>query len=299
MHLRPSLLPALAVFTAAARHQNFAHAAEELHLTASAVSHQVRKLEAQLGLVLFQRHARGVRLTSEGRQLADAAVAALGDVEAVAGHLHRGGGRNTVSVTALHSLVYCWLLPRLGRFHAAHPDIRLRIDTGAALTRFEDGSPELGLRYGPGQWPGLAAHYLMDDELMPVASPALPGIDLLHNAADILRLPLVTDLAMQGWRDWFHAAGVRSVELPDMHSFSDSTDAMGAAVHGLGAALGRRRLATPYLQRGELVQLPGPALKTRFSYYLVHPAHQTLSPAAQAFRDWLKQEANTAAATVT
>ncbi len=291
MNLRPALLPALGVFAAAARHQNFAHAAEELHLTASAVSHHVRKLESTLGIALFQRHARGVILTSEGRQLADAATAAMTDIEAVASHLHHGDGITQLRVTTLHSLAYCWLLPRLPRFCRAYPNIRLALDTGIALTRFDDGGPDLGIRHGPGHWPGLTAHHLMDDELFPVASPALAGANEIREPREITRLPLVSDMALQGWRDWFRAAGVRGLRLPAMHSFSDSTDAMRASVYGIGAALARKHIVMPYLQRYELIRLPGPALKARFAYYAVHPTHRPLNPAAMAFIDWLKHEA--------
>lgn len=291
MNLRPALLPALGVFAAAARHQNFAHAAEELHLTASAVSHHVRKLESTLGIVLFQRHARGVTLTSEGRQLADAATAAMTDIEAVASHLHHGDGITQLRVTTLHSLAYCWLLPRLPRFCEAHPNVRLILDTSIALTRFDDGGPDLGIRHGPGHWPGLTAHHLMDDELFPVASPALTGASEIREPREITRLPLVSDMALQGWREWFRAAGVRGLRLPAMHSFSDSTDAMRASVYGIGAALARKHIVMPYLQRYQLIRLPGPALKARFAYYAVHPTHRPLNPSAMAFIDWLKQEA--------
>ncbi len=112
MLLRPSLLPALAVFAVAARHQNFAQAAQELHLTASAVSHHVRRLEEVLEVRLFLRHARGVRLTAEGRQLADAASAAFTDVAAVAHHLQPDADSVPLRITTLRSLSYCWLLPR-------------------------------------------------------------------------------------------------------------------------------------------------------------------------------------------
>lgn len=291
MNLRPSLLPALGVFAAAARHQNFAHAADELHLTASAVSHHVRKLESLLGVPLFQRHARGVKLTTEGRQLADAATVALNDIEAVAANLQQAGDVVTLRITTLHSLAYCWLLPRLPRFCAQYPHIRLSVDTGTALARFDEGGPDLGIRHGPGHWPGLTAHHLMDDELFPVASPGLAGVASVGEPHEIARLPLVTDLALQGWRDWFRAAGVRGLRLPEMHSFNDSTDAMRAAVYGVGAALARKHIATPYLQRYELIRLPGPALKARFAYYAVHPAHRPLHPAAIPFIDWLKREA--------
>lgn len=290
MHLRPALLPALGVFAVAARHQNFAHAAEELHLTASAVSHHVRKLEASLGVSLFQRHARGVALTAEGRQLADAATAAMSDMEGVAANL-RGGDTVRLRVTTLHSLAYCWLLPRLPRFCAAHPHIRLTLETDVALSRFDGDGPDLGIRHGPGQWPGLSAQHLMDDELFPVASPALAGVAALREPRQIAELPLVSDMALQGWRDWFRAAGVRGLRLPAMHHFIDSTDAMRASVYGIGAALARKVIATPYLQRYELIRLPGPALKARFGYYAVHPSHRPLAPAAAAFIAWMKQEA--------
>jgi len=291
MVLRPTLLPALGVFAVAARHQNFALAGEELHLTASAVSHHIRKLEAMLGASLFHRHARGVVLTAEGRQLADAASAALTDIAAVAGDLRPPPETVPLRVTTLHSISYCWLLPRLPRFCAAHPHVRLEIQTASNLARFEDNGPDLGIRYGPGQWPGLTALPLMEDALFPVASPALPDLAQLREPGDVLRLPLLSDLSPQSWRDWLRAAGVRGVHLPPMHSFSDSTEALRAAVYGMGAVLARKLVAQPYLQRYELVRLPGPALRPRFAYYIVHPDHQEPSAAAQLMIDWLRREA--------
>jgi DNA-binding transcriptional LysR family regulator len=125
MSLRPEFLSALAAFESAARHQNFAHAAEELHLTASAVSHHVRKLESRLGVSLFQRHARGVSLTAEGRQLADSASSAMADMEAVLGGLRAGeDDAQRLRISTLHSLLYTWLMPRLPRFLAMHPRLR-------------------------------------------------------------------------------------------------------------------------------------------------------------------------------
>jgi DNA-binding transcriptional LysR family regulator len=262
-----------------------------LHLTASAVSHHVRRLEATLGVALFQRHARGVFLTAEGRALADAAGNALADIDAVVGSL-RTRMREVVHlrITMLHSLNYCWMLPRLPRFAAAHPNVRVHIETTTALARFDEAGPDLGIRHGLGHWPGLTPHHLMDEELFPVAAPDLPGLAKVASPADIATLPLVSDLAMQGWRDWFRAAGVRGLQLRETHSFSDSTDAMLAAVHKLGAALARTHIAAPYLERGDLVRLPGPAIKARFSYYAVHPSHKRPSAAASAFIEWLRDE---------
>ena len=287
MALRPDWLSALAAFEAAARHQNFAHAAEELHLTASAVSHHVRKLEARLGVSLFQRHARGVSLTAEGRLLADAAGSALTDLDGVLRGLRASDDRERVRITSLHSLTYTWLLPRLPEFTALHPQIRLSVDTEIALTRFDDGGPDLGIRHGPGYWPGLTAHHLMDDALFPVAAPDLPGLEQVHAAADITRLPLVSDLARQGWQDWFRAAGVHGARLDERHTFSDTTDALNAAAFGLGVALARERIAAPYLAAGRLVRLPGPVLAARWGYYVVYPAHRQLRNAARSFVDWL------------
>jgi LysR family transcriptional regulator, glycine cleavage system transcriptional activator len=292
MTLRPDWLPALAAFEAAARHQNFAHAAEELHLTASAISHHVRKLEARLDVLLFQRHARGVSLTPEGRQLADAAGSALADMEGVLRSLHgHREDRDRIRITTLHSLTYTWLTPRLHRFTAAHPELRISIDTEIALTRFDDGGPDLGIRHGLGHWPGLTSRHLMDETLFPLAAAGFPGLDRVREAADIARLPLIGDLARQGWHDWFRAAGVHGVQLRESLTFSDSIDALNAAAHGLGIVLGRQQIAAPYIASGRLRRLPGPALAARFGYHVVHPAHRRLRPAAQQFVDWLVREA--------
>lgn len=285
---KPATLPAFAVFVVAAHHQNFARAADELGLTASAVSHHVRTLESTLGIALFQRHARGASLTTEGRLLAESVGAALSDIDATATSLRRSKGEvNRLRVATLHSFTHCWILPRLKRFTDAHPRIRLTFEAGLALTRFESGGPDLAIRHGAGYWQGLTAHHLFDEELFPAAAPDFPG---LRDPAvgRIAALPLVTDLGVQGWADWFRAAGLRGVTLPAMHTFNDSTDALQAAACGLGIVLARSRLVDPYLQRGELVRLPGPALKARFGYYAVHPAHRRPSAAAAAFIQWLQ-----------
>lgn len=291
MSLRPELLPALAAFEAAARHQNFAHAGEELHLTASAVSHHVRRLEQRLGVALFQRHARGVSLTAEGRQLADAASSALGDLGGVLGALR--GGRDDgalVRIATLHSLLSAWLLPRLPAFAARHPDIRLRFDSSIALARFDEGGPDLAIRYGPGHWDGMSAQRLMDDTLLPLATPALAAG--IGRAEEIAGMPRVADLARQGWPDWFRAAGLPAATSEPGYVFSDSTDALDAAAAGLGAVLGRQRIAQPWLDSGRLVRLPGPPLPTRWHYAVVHPAHRRLSAAAKCFVDWLLETAH-------
>lgn len=288
MALRADWLPALAAFECAARHQNFARAAEELHLTASAVSHHVRRLEARLGVVLFQRHARGVALTPAGRHLADSASSALSDLESVLGRLRAPQeDRDGLRIATLHSLLYSWLMPRLGRFAHANPRVRLTLDTGLEPTRFDDGGPDLAIRHGAGQWPGLTVHFLMYDALFPVASPKLPGLARVARPEQIGTLPLIRDLARQGWSDWFRAAGVDGAAFTERHQFVDSTAALQAAVCGLGAVLARRQIVEPYLARGELVRLPGPVATSRWNYYVVYPSQRRLRPVAQRFVDWL------------
>ena len=292
MALRGDWLPALAAFESAARHQNFAHAGEELHLTASAVSHHVRKLESRLGVALFRRHARGVSLTAEGRQLADAASDALTDLDGVLSELRASRDeQDRVRIATLHSLANSWLIPRLPGLVDAHPHIRLTVDTEVVLTRFEEGGPDFAIRHGPGHWPGLTAHPLMEDALFPVAAPTLPGIDGIRAAADVAGLPLVSDLGRQGWHDWFRAADVRTGALDERHVFKDSTDALEAAAFGLGAALAREKIVTSYLASGRLVRLPGPVIPARWNYYVVYPAHRRLRPAARLVVDWLLQSA--------
>jgi len=290
MALHSDWLSALAAFEAAARHQNFAHAGEELHLTASAVSHHVRRLEARLGLPLFRRHARGVQLTAEGRLLADAASGAIADIDAVMRGLRGSREREPpVRITTLHSFASSWLIPRLPDFARAHPQIRLNVDTGSALTRFDDSGPDLGIRYGPGRWPGLTAAPLLEDRLFAVAAPRLArGIG---SAEEVLQLPLIADLAVQGWRDWCRMAGLR-VGVPDeRYVFSDSTDMLAAAEQGLGAALARSSIVQPWLDAGTLSKLPGPELPGRYSYHVVWPEHRRLKPAARSVVDWLLAQA--------
>lgn len=285
---RSDWLPALAAFEAAARYQNFAHAAEDLHLSASAVSHHVRKLESRLGTKLFQRHARGVSLTAHGRLLADAASDALADLdEVLQGLRNRRDEQQPVRVTMLHSFLNAWMIHRLPAFAQAYPDVGVIFETEIGLTRFDEGGPDLGIRYGPGQWQGLVSQRLMDDQLIPVAAPSLPHLASVRSARDIAHLPLLSDLAPHGWNDWFRAAGVRGIRITERYTFSESVDVLEACAQGLGAALARSRVAAPWLARGRLQTLPGPPLMTRDAYHLVYPAHRPLRPAARVFADWL------------
>jgi LysR family transcriptional regulator, glycine cleavage system transcriptional activator len=290
MSLRTHWLPALGAFEAAARHLNFARAGEELHLTASAVSHHVRRLEELLGVILFRRQARGVALTPEGQLLADATGGALGDLNTAFSLLQASREEPRVRMSVLPSLARTWLVPRLGRFSAAHPQIRLVVDADRTAARFEDGGPDFALRYGRGHWPGLVARFLMDDVLFPVASPHLPGVERVRTPADVAGLPLVDDVSPR-WSEWFREAGVRGLRPEAAHTFSDSAHGLDAAAAGLGAVLARQRLATAHLADGRLIRLPGPSVSLGLAYYLVYPPSRVPGAAAQTFIAWLEREA--------
>jgi LysR family transcriptional regulator, glycine cleavage system transcriptional activator len=291
MKLNTASLPAFAVLVVAARHQNFARAAEELGLTASAVSHHIRALEAKLRIPLFLRHARGAALTPEGRRLADEVGAAMRDIEVSATSIARPS-RDTdrLRIATLHSLLYCWILPRLGRFTQSRPRVRITFEADLAFTRFDNRGPDLAIRHGEGHWQGMTAHHLMDEDLFPVAAPGIARAARVTDPGAIAKMPLLTDLSSQGWTDWFRRAGLRGARLPAMHTFNDSSDALRAAAAGLGAVLARSRLVQPYLRSGELVALPGPSVKGRFGYFAVHPSHWRPGAVAADFLDWIRAE---------
>jgi LysR family transcriptional regulator, glycine cleavage system transcriptional activator len=231
-------------------------------------------------------------LTAEGRSLADAANAALADIDTVASALNKvAQDAHRVRIAALHSLTYCWLVPRLTRFIALHPQTRLSFETSTAITRFDHTGPDFAIRHGAGSWQGLTANFVMDEYLFPAASPTMKGIRTITEASHIVPLPLVSDLSHQGWRDWFRAAAVRGARFPENHSFTDSTDAMQAAIQGLGVILARSRIAEPYIRDGKLVRLAGPAVKARYGYFAVYPTHRRPTGAAARFLEWLQEEA--------
>lgn len=292
MKTRYDWLPALAAFEAAARYQNFAHAARALNLTAGAVGHHVRRLEERLGVPLFVRQARGVLLTLAGRQLADAASNMLEDVESVIHVLRAGHQRRArVHINTLHSFAHAWLIPRLADFHARHPDVQVLLDTEASLVRFTgDDGPDLAIRHGPGAWNGLVAHPLLEETLFPAAAVAHPGADRLCSAEALAEVGLIADRSRQGWREWFREQGLPQAAIDERFIFNDTTDALEAAAHGLGVVLARGVIAQPWLAAGRLMRLPLPELPGRWSYHAVYPAGQRLSAPAQAFLQWLQAQ---------
>ena len=277
-------LHALPGFIAAARLGNLSRAAASLHVTVSALSHQMRGLEDQLRKKLFARRPRGLVLTDAGERLF-AAVAPHYDLLEAALRPDRERTEQSLALSVMPSVASSWLLPRLPAFVSANPEIDLSLHSSVDLVDFDRDAIDAAMRFGLGTWPGVRAELLFDEWLMPVASPALlarfPGRD----PDDLAALPLLRDPSDR-WRDWFAAFG-GSPPRRYVASFNDTETQQRAAVEGMGVALGRMTMAQPLIDRGRLVALSSRRMRSDFAHYLVYPARSERHPAFVAFRAWL------------
>jgi LysR family glycine cleavage system transcriptional activator len=287
-------LHALRVFEAAARHMSFTEAARELHITQTAVSHQVKALENELELALFRRGPRRISLTSAGRAWATE----LGPIftQLHAAHRKLRGvprrGHGEVAVSIIPSFGSRWLVPRLGRFLDAHPDVELRISASAHLVDFAVEPIDLGIRYGAGRYPGLVVQKLADDALVVVAAPALLARHSVRAPRDLRALRLIHDDAPDAWPRWFARNGLPGRGPEPRAELEDSSMLVEAAVRGQGVALARWSLVVDDLAAGRL-QLPFPKvapLPTGLSYSLVAPRENLRRPAVAAFWGWVVRE---------
>jgi LysR family glycine cleavage system transcriptional activator len=282
-------LHALQGFVAAARSGNLSRAAESLHLTVSALSHQVRGLEDRLGQRLFVRTARGVELTADGRHLFER-IAPHFDALDQALRPYRARRDDVLTLTLMPSFAASWLVPRLPRFLATHPQLEINLQSTSDVVGFER-SPELdaGLRFGPGRWPGVQAVHLFDDWITPTASPELLARLGRPTLETLARFPL---LGAPGgrWSEWFaHFGGTPPARF--VATFTDSDTLHRAAAEGLGIALGRMTLARPLVEAGRLVRLFDEHLPSEFGHYLVYPSRSEGHAGLAAFRAWLLEEA--------
>ena len=283
-------LSALRPFEAAARLESFSRAAEELHLTHGAVSHQVRALEEHLGAELFARHGRRVALTPAGRAFAERVRAALAEIAraAEAARPRRQGSRLTVSV--LPSFASRWLMPRLIRFMDAHPKMEVNVIASSSLADFAGEGIDVAIRFGPGPWPPFACERFLDDEFFPVASPRFNRGRLPKHPEELLKLRLIRE-DRDYWNDWFIAAGV-PIGAPGVPGpiFNDATYSMLAAARGEGIAMARMSVVRDDLERGTLKRLFRLSVPARERYWFVAPREKFESAPVKAFRDWVKAE---------
>lgn len=285
-------LDALRVFEAAARRLSFAAAAKELHLTASAVSHRIKSLEDQLGLVLFERLTRKVQLTPAGRAYAAAVADAIAILREATRRLAAEANRPLlVSVTPLFGSR--WLLPRLARFEAAHPDIGVRIISTLRLADFAADGVDCAVRFGTGTWPGLAAHRLMTLDYVPVCAPSLLRQGKLKTPADLARHTLLhNEATADAWRMWLLAAGVAGVDPDGGQVLSDTTAAIQAAIDGIGVAISDRKFIVPELKQRRLVAPFDVDAPSGGAFYFVYPAARATDRRIATFRDWVVSRVN-------
>ena len=280
-------LNALRAFEAAARSASFTVAARELHVTQSAVSHQVRALEDELGAALFLRRPRALRLTAQGEALARAAREAFARIAEAAREV---AARPRLSVSVLPSFAARWLLPRLGRFRRAHPKVDLRIHASQELADFVRDGVDVAIRYGRGRWPGLHSEKLLDEEVFPVCTPRLAR--KLLRPADLARFELLHDevrYSHGGWESWLRAARTR-IDVSRGTSFTDAHLMLAAAASGQGIALARSVLVASDLRTRRLVRPFDLAVTSRYSYFLVWPEGADARPEVRAFRDFMRAE---------
>ena len=287
-------LNALQGFVAAARRGNLSRAAESMHLTVSALSHQIRGLEEQLGQRLFVRNARGVELTADGRRLFERVAEHLDAIEQA---LCPYGSRreDVLTLTLMPSFATSWLVPRLPRFLAAHPQLEINLQSTVSVVDFErDTDIDAGLRYGPGQWRGLSAVHLFDDWLTPTASPELIARLGRPTLKTLERFPL---LGAPGgrWSEWLSLYG-GTPPRRFVANFDDAETLHRAAMEGLGIALGRLTLLRPLVDAGRLVLLFDERLKSEYAHHLVYPPRSEGHAGLATFRAWLLEEARRYAA---
>jgi LysR family glycine cleavage system transcriptional activator len=291
MRLPP--LKAVRYFECAARLLSFTKAADELNVTHSAISHQIKALEEWLGVSLFERGARSLSLTEAGRRFLPPVRAAFHQLAEASAEMRLFPGGGPLTVSALPSIASKWLVPRLYDFQARHPEIEVRISATDRLDPVGDGDVDIGIRYGRGSWPGVEAELLMQDEVFPVCAPSLlDGAQPLKEPKDLARFSLISDMDWRRaqfdfWPRWLAAAGVPDLELKTNLTFNYSNLMIQAAIDGLGIALGNTMLAGDDLRSGRLVQPFAQTVVLETGYYLIYGKGALRQAKVKAFRDWI------------
>jgi LysR family glycine cleavage system transcriptional activator len=282
-------MQALRAFEAAARMRSLTRAAESLHLTHGAISHQIKSLEADFGVRLVERAGRGIRLTDEGERFATRVRAVLSDLGDAVREMTERANPRQLRVSVIPSFAARWLLPRIGRFFARHPEIDLDVIANNALADFKRDDVDVAIRHGLGDWPGVVSEHVLDDTSFPVCSPRLANGLLPARPADLSRYTLLRSEG-ESWKSWFEAAGLDWPEPTRGPMFSDSSHTMQAAIDGQGIALARSSLLGNDVHNGVLVRPFDIVVSLPRKYFLVYPPRLVDSPKLAPFRQWLFDE---------
>jgi LysR family glycine cleavage system transcriptional activator len=281
-------LSALRAFEAAARHESAKQAAEELSVTATAISHQIRALEESLGVALFLRKPRQLELTMAGRELQQVLESAFDSIGAAVERLSAAPRRQAVTLSTTPAIAVRWLLPWVCLLRDSHPHIDLRIHASHEPVALDGVTADIAIRYGDGRWPGLVAEKLFDNTFVPACSPLLE----LHDVTDLPRHTLIhfrnqaVMSAPLDWAVWQKKAQVTGLDVGAGLVFSDETHAVSAAIGAQGVALMSRQLIEDELKAGRLVQPFGPELEGK-PFFLVYPESRRNDASIQAVREWV------------
>jgi LysR family glycine cleavage system transcriptional activator len=292
--LRRSLPPlnALRSFEAAARHQSFTRAAGELCVTQGAVSHQVKALEAELGLKLFNRKHQGLIITEAGHDYLAVVRDALDRIALGTNRLLHRVHAGVIIVSTSPDFAAKWLVGRLGRFAEAYPEIQLKVSATMHHVDFAHEDVDLAIRHGAGNWVGLDAVNLCTEELFPVCGPALLGSPrTIHCPADVLQFRLLHLNDRGDWSRWLEAAGGSADGLKHGPTLNHASMLLDAAIDGHGITLARTALAAADLINGRLARPFQTSLPLKNTYWIVCPKATSALPKIAAFRDWLLAEA--------
>ncbi|RUW28413.1 LysR family transcriptional regulator [Mesorhizobium sp. M4B.F.Ca.ET.215.01.1.1] len=285
-------LNAIRAFEAAARHLSFSAAGEELHVTHPAISHQIRRLEEWLGVPLFHRDARKVRLTDAGLTLQLSANAALSDLAAACRRIRRNAAVASLSVGCIPSIASRWLVPRLPDFTERHPEIAIRVAYAKAEDRLEDDDNDVLITLGADPSPTAASLKLFSRMSRPACSPHyLARKGRLGSPAEIAAADLLHDETRQGWREWFSQAGMAGADVGTGPVFADFNILATAVIAGHGVALCPIEVFREELRRGDLVVVSDIATDTDKGYYLTMSAQP--SAAEITFADWFRDQVST------
>jgi len=277
-------------FVLVARLGNLTRAAAQANLTVSALSHQMRQLEERLQQRLFDRGPRGVNLTTEGCNLLEAVGEHIDGIERALTRYHARHD-DELTISASPGIMSSWLVPRLPRLVATHPELELTMQSGSALVDFQRESVDAALRYGGGEWEGLLSERLFGEWIAPVATPELISRMGDADPQNLTGWPLLGDPnPANRWREWFARYGG---ELPHRYvAHFDSFEAQRHAVlEGMGVAMGRMVMSKSLIDAGHLVVLGDRYLPVQDAYWLVYPPRSREHRGLQIFREWLLAEA--------
>lgn len=289
----PSLTK-LAAFEASARHLSLKQASSELNVTPGAVSHQIKALEAEIGITLFKRVHRGVELTEAGAELYAVLATSFSQIASVIEKIGSGEGGSTITIATSTAVASLWLMPRIGRLWQAHPELRINHHVSDRLFDLDRSDIDLVVRYGNGNWEGETAVLLFNDTVGPVCSPGFAASHGARNRADLLTLPLLQleaiDSGWMSWREWFALGGIDAQRI-NGPKFNSYNIALQAAEEGAGVVLGWTWLIGSYLASGRLVPFGEHSIPAPGAFYLTWNNRTPPDKSVALVRDWLVKAA--------